>query len=186
MGPVIDPAPVLAPARWQPRQRSNQPLLWTAKCSDTLKWWCGPVAVATTIGVDVAAVRDVIRRCRNGRPVKGTYATELRFAFRHFGYDMRLLADLRSNPPTLATWARERTDMEAAYIVVVSNHWIAVRGKWFCDTWTRGVPVKIKDAPHRRKRVRFVYVVTVAPPNSMGCIVELSLMALVLTVASVM
>jgi hypothetical protein len=42
-------APVLAPPRWQPRQRSNQPLLWTAKCSDTLKWWCGPVAVAAAI-----------------------------------------------------------------------------------------------------------------------------------------
>jgi hypothetical protein len=61
-----------------------------------------------------------------------------------------LLADLRSNPPTLATWARERTDMEAAYIVVVSNHWIAVRGKWFCDTWTRGVPVYLDAAEHFR------------------------------------
>ena len=27
----------------------------------------------------------------------------------------------------------------------------------------RGVPVKVKNAPHRRKRVRFVYRVTVAP-----------------------
>ena len=43
-----------------------------------------------------------------------------------------------------------------------SNHWAAVRGKWFCDGWPRGVAVQIKDAPHRRKRVRFVYVVTVA------------------------
>jgi hypothetical protein len=120
------------------------------------------VAVAATIGVDVAAVRDVIRRCRHGRAVKGTHPIELQFAFRHFGYEMTLLADLRSNPPTLATWARERRDMEAAYVVVVTNHWIAVRGQWFCDSWTRGVPVKIKDAPHRRKRVRFVYVVTVA------------------------
>ena len=154
--PVAAPTPPI-------RKRSNQPLLWTAKCSDTLRWWCGPVAVATIIGVDVAAVRDVIRRCRNGRAVKGTYAADLQFAFRHFGYDMRLLADLRSNPPTLATWARERMDMQAAYVVVVTNHWDAVRGQWVCDRRTRGVPVKIRDAPHRRKRVRFVYVVTVAP-----------------------
>jgi hypothetical protein len=113
-------------------------------------------------GVDVAAVRDVIRRCRNGRAVKGTHANDLQFAFRHFGYEMTLLADFRDNPPTLATWERERTDMEAAYIVIVTNHWVAVRGNWFCDSFTYGVPVKIKDAPHRRKRVRFVYVVTVA------------------------
>jgi hypothetical protein len=38
---------------------------------------------------------------------------------------------------------------------------VAVRGKWFCDTFTRGVPVKIKDAPRRRKRVQFVYKITV-------------------------
>jgi hypothetical protein len=50
--------------------------------------------------------------------------------------------------------------MQAAYVVVVINHWVAVRGQWFCDSWSRGVP--IKDAPHRRKRVRFVYVVTIA------------------------
>ena len=96
-------APVLEPPRPPTRKPSNHPLLWTAKCSDTLKWWCGPVAVAATIGVDVAAVRDVIRRCRNGRAVKGTHAIELQQAFRHFGYEMTLLADLRDNPPTLAT-----------------------------------------------------------------------------------
>jgi hypothetical protein len=90
---------------------------------------------------------------------RGHHPIELQFALWHFGYEMTLLADLNSNPPTLATWARERKDMQAAYIVIVTNHWVAVRGQWFCS---RGVPVKIKDAPHRRKRVRFVYVVTVA------------------------
>jgi hypothetical protein len=153
---------VLEPRRPPTRKASNHPLLWTAKCSDTLKWWCGPVAVAAKIGVDVATVRDVIRRCRNGRAVKGTHATDLQLAFRHFGYDMQLVADLRDNSPTLATWERQRTDMEAAYVEIITNHWVAVRGNWFCDSWTRGVLVKIEDAPHRRKRVRFVYVVTVA------------------------
>jgi hypothetical protein len=118
---VVAAPPVLAAARPQPRKQSNQPLLWTAKCSDTLKWWCGPVAVAATIGVDVAAVRDIIRRCRHGRAVKGAHPIELHFAFRHFGYEMALLADLRSNPPTLATWARERRNMEAAYVVVATQ-----------------------------------------------------------------
>jgi hypothetical protein len=156
-------AQVAQPPRPRARERSSQPLLWTAKCSDTLKWWCGPVAVAATIGVDVAAVRNLIKWYRNGRAVRGTYPNELQLAFRHFGYDMALVADLRSSPPTLATWERERTDMEAAYVVIITGRWVAVRGKWLCDTFTRGVPVKIKDAPHRRKRVRFVYRVTIAP-----------------------
>ena len=79
---VGDPvaAPVLVPpSRPSPpiHRRSNPPLLFTAQCSDTLKWWCGPVAVAAIIGVDVAAVRYVIRWYRNGRAVKGTYPIEL-------------------------------------------------------------------------------------------------------------
>lgn len=73
---------------------------------------------------------------------------------------MTLLADLRSNPPALATWERERTDLEAAYVVMVTGHWVAVRGKWLCDTFTHGVPVRIEDVPRRRKRVQFVYQIT--------------------------
>jgi hypothetical protein len=53
--------------------------------------------------------------------------------------------------------------MEAAYVVIVTGHWVAVRGKWFCDTFTEGLPVRIKDAPRRRKRVLFVYQITVIP-----------------------
>jgi hypothetical protein len=121
------------------------------------------VAVAATIGVDVAAVSNVIKRHRNGKPVKGTHPNELQFAFRHFGYDMTLVADLRSKPPTLASWERQRTDMDAAYVVIVTGHWVAVRGRWFCDTYSYGVPVRIKDAPRRRKRVQLVYLITVAP-----------------------
>jgi len=45
---------------------TNAPTIQPAAALDgevqRLKWWCGPVAVATIIGVDVAAVRDVIRR----------------------------------------------------------------------------------------------------------------------------
>jgi hypothetical protein len=151
-----------APTPARKRLDQRHPTLWAAKSSNTSrKMWCGPVAVAATIGVDVAAVVDVIKRHRNERAVKGTHPNELQLAFRHFGYEMTLVADLRSNSPTLATWERERTDMEAAYVVIVTGHWVAVRGKWFCDTFTHGVPVRIKDAPRRRKRVQFVYQITV-------------------------
>ena len=92
-----------------PERNQRHPMLWAARSSDARrKTWCGPVVVAATIGVDVATVSDVIKRHRNGRPVKGTHPNELQLAFRHFGYDMALLADLRSKAPTLATWERER------------------------------------------------------------------------------
>jgi hypothetical protein len=161
------PSPLVTSVRTeQPRRRrhpnQHQPSLWSVKSSDPRrKMWCGPVVVAAIIGVDVAAVSEVIKGHRNGRPVKSTFANELQLAFRHFGYEMTLLADLRCKPPTLAAWERQRTDLEAAYVVMVTGHWVAVRGKWFCDTFTRGVPVRIKDAPRRRKRVQFVYQITV-------------------------
>jgi hypothetical protein len=63
-------------------------------------------------------VSELIKRHRNGKPVKRTYAQELQLAFRHFGYEMSLVANLSNTPPTLATWERERSDMDAAYIVL--------------------------------------------------------------------
>src|SRR5262249_10246946 len=39
------------------RLQSNHPLLWTDRCSDTLKWRCGPVA-ATSCWVQVGYCRS--------------------------------------------------------------------------------------------------------------------------------
>jgi hypothetical protein len=67
-----------------------------------------------------------------------------------------------SNPCHLG--AREADwEFEQAWVLIVTGHWVAVRGRWFVDTWTGGVPVRIADAPRRRKRVRFAYRITVAP-----------------------
>jgi hypothetical protein len=61
--------------------------------------------VAALIGADVDEVIRVIQLHRNNRrQVRGTYPHELQHAFRHFGHDMQLVADLNRNPPTLATW----------------------------------------------------------------------------------
>ena len=59
---------------------------------------------------------------------------------------MALLADLSSKPPTLAIWERGRKDIEAAYVVMVTGHWVAVRGKWFCDTFAHGASVRIEGS----------------------------------------
>jgi hypothetical protein len=64
---------------------------------------------------------------------------------------MELAADLQEDPPTLASWARKRTDKETAFLVMLKRHWVVVRGDWFVDTYTRGVPVRLKNAPHPTK-----------------------------------
>jgi hypothetical protein len=145
------------------RTRPIQPLptLWNVKSGDAQKrLYCGPVAVAALIGADVDEVIRVIQLHRNNRrQVRGTNASELHNAFRHFGCGIQLVADLSRNSPTLAIWERDRTDLEfeQAWLLVVTGHWVAVRGRWFVDTFTAGKPVRITDAPRRRKRVRYAY-----------------------------
>ena len=112
----------------QKRRRPIQPhpTLWNVKSSDTRsRLYCGPVAVAALIGVNVDEVIRVIQWHRNNRrQVRGTHPHELHHAFRHFGHDIQLVADLSRNSPTLATWERERTDwdFEQAWLLIVTGH----------------------------------------------------------------
>lgn len=135
--------------------------LWTVRNSDRRrKLWCGPTVVSTLIGIDAADARDVIKANRNGRAVKGTYARELDIAFRAFGCRLDLVSDHSAAQPILATWLRLPRDPDDALVVEVTRHWVAVRGDWFCDTFTKGQPVRLRHAPHKRKRVRRVYRVS--------------------------
>jgi hypothetical protein len=155
---------VSPPRRRRPIQ--PRPTLWTVRTGGG-QWrlYCGPLAVAALIGADVDEVIRVIQLYRgHRRQVRGTRPEELQYVFRHLGHDMQLVADLSRNSPTLATWERERADweFEQAWLLIVTGHWVAVCGRWFVDTWTAGKPVRIADAPRRRKRVRFVYRITAA------------------------
>jgi hypothetical protein len=135
--------------------------LWPVKNTDhRRKLWCGPTVVSTLIGVDAAEARDIIKASRNGRAVKGTYARELDIAFRAYGCRLDLVSDHSADRPTLASWLRLPRDPDDALVVEVARHWVAVRGDWFCDTFTKGQPVRLRHAPHKRKRVRRVYRVS--------------------------
>jgi hypothetical protein len=147
----------------RPKRRPFQPhpTLWAVRSRDAWqKVYCGPTAVAAAIGAEVDEVVRVIQRHRgNYSSVTGTDIGDLRQALWHFGYDLQLVADLSCKSPTLALWERQRTDweFESALLLIVTGHWVAVRGRWFVDTLTEGRPVRLSDAPRRRKRVRYVY-----------------------------
>jgi hypothetical protein len=99
-----------------------------------------PYGVAATIGVTIDQVTEVIKRHRNsGAPVEGTSANELQVALRHFGYDLALVTDFAGNPlpPTFAAWERAQIDMDAAFIVEVTFHWVAYRGGVPSRSWWR-------------------------------------------------
>ena len=165
------PTPVVGRIRTEspPKRRrpiQQHPTLWEVRSSNTgQRLYCGPVAVAALIGANVDEVIRVIQQHRNNRrQVRFTYHYELQHALRHFGHDLQLVADLSRNSPTLATWERERTDwdFEQAWLLIVTGHWVAVRGWWFADTFSNGSPVRIANAPRRRKRVRYAYRVCLA------------------------
>lgn len=143
------------------RRAANQCTLWPVRNSDRRrKLWCGPTVVSTLIGIDAAVARDLIKESRGGRAVMGTSARELDLVFRAHGCRLDLVADHSEAPPTLATWLRMPRDPDHALVVHITGHWVAVRGNWFCDTATKGQPVKVRHAPHKRKRVRGVFRVT--------------------------
>jgi hypothetical protein len=147
------------PKRRRPIQL--HPTLWEVRSSNTWqRLYCGPVAVAALIGANVdEVIREIQQHRNNHRQIRGTHHYELQHALRHFGHDLQLAVDLSRNSPTRATWERERTDwkFEQAWLLTVTGHWVAVRGRWFVDTWSNGTLVRIADAPRRRKRVRYAY-----------------------------
>lgn len=127
------------------------------------KSWCGPTVVAAITGLTVPAVKARIKKYRghNGA-VMGTSSHELRVALGSVGYHMFAVGNWKGEDrPTLAQWLKEPAyrlgHPEDAYVLDVGYHWVVVKGRWFCDTYTKGVPVRATKAPHRRKRVREVY-----------------------------
>lgn len=139
------------------------------------KNWCGPTVVSAITGASVPVVKALIKRRRNDdKAVRGTSHGDLEHAFRMLGFKCSVERHIpRDEQVTLAAWLKARTkeQVNATYILCVSfgkaggglfsghwekGHWVVVRGRKFLDTFTKGQPVNLSDAPHRRKRVTSV------------------------------
>ena len=135
--------------------------------------YCGPTVLAAITGLTVPFIEARIKQDRGSdRPVVGTYASELERVLWKLGYRMvkdRQLVD-REAParkvgwrctrlPTLAQWLKRERDMGAAYILALDRHWVVVKGRWFVDTHTKGLPVRATKAPGRRRLVRTAWKV---------------------------
>ncbi len=138
-----------------------------AKFKDTPRHtFCGPYAVSAITGKPVEDIEDTLNRRRgkmSGTKIVTTYNTELRLTMCSLGFRATLIYNNMGpsrKSPTLAKWLRERCGPEttATYLVLVTGHWIAVKGRKMVDTWTKK-PIFIGKAPHRRKRVQVVIVV---------------------------
>jgi hypothetical protein len=112
--------------------------------------YCGPAAVAALTGVTTTKAAEFIRTAYNRKAIRRVYPEELVHALKEMGY--RATYSLVSGKPTMAKWLREREDRNAANILFLTGHFVAVKGNKFVDNHTKE-PVWISKAPGRRKRV---------------------------------
>lgn len=124
------------------------------------KLWCGPTAVAAITGLDVTTVHMKIPRPR----VMGTAAHELWKVMMDAGWKVERCSNPHPDEKwhdgvlSFRRWSKSKhRDANVAYLVMLTDHWVAVKGRWMCDTYTQGKPVRLTQGPHKRCRVQRVY-----------------------------
>ncbi len=137
--------------------------LHTVSSKRTNRIYCGPAAISAVSGRSIECAESWINYYRNARldkVVVGSYSTELIAALHELGYRSKRTEVYDSkNSPTLAAWLRKRSNRNAMVIVVLTSHFVVVKGNKFVDNFTMN-PVFIRKAPHRRSRVKEIISVT--------------------------
>lgn len=137
------------------------------------RYYCGPFAICAITGKPYeTSVKPAINDYRN-RPlhlgILGMTNGQVQGVLRQYGYwlDREFLhtnkydrEDYDGKVPTLAHWMRKRKgyQLKSLYLVEVTHHYVLVQGRKFIDNHTEK-PVFIRQAPHRRARVRRVWEV---------------------------
>lgn len=119
--------------------------------------YCGPAAIAALTGVTTDDAARELRAVSGRRAIKWCYTSELVAALERLGY--RATETRVGDNPTLARWLRERENRGVATIVLVTGHFVAVKGNKFADNRNPD-PIFISKAPGRRRRVKYVLTVT--------------------------
>lgn len=129
--------------------------------------YCGPMSIAAVTGERASTVLATIQRHREAlgfghtasgrrRAIMGMMPSEVLGTLQRLGYPAEYVS-LRGRP-TLAAWLREQKP-PGAQIVHVTGHYTAVDGRHMIDTKTKGQPVALAKAPHRRARVKGYIVI---------------------------
>ena len=132
--------------------------------------YCGPAAVCGITGrrahVVLKAIWSGLDKCSRSqigswKKIKATWPGDLGYALHSLGWAAGIAFDYSREKtrerPTLAKWLKNKNrSMSDYYLVLVTGHWVAVKGRKFLDSHT-GEPVFIRKAPHRRARVTKAY-----------------------------
>lgn len=124
--------------------------------------YCGPFCLAAATGLSIEEILADINSWRGNRADKhigGTFAEDLRAVLdkRGLGYGVEKLF-YRSKQPTFTQWIKtERSSRKDYYIVLVTGHWVLLRGDWLTDTCNvKAVDLSAGKNPYARKRVQAV------------------------------
>jgi hypothetical protein len=142
--------------------------------------FCGPTALAAITGATPEAVEQLIvthrathglprhgngrqvRDVRRGAIVRTMWGSEVAPIAEALGWRATLVEHGCYRPRTFAQWRRRgraRGD-DAPYLVLITGHFVAVRGPWFVDTTYRTPTLA---ASYRRQRKRVVRVWRLEP-----------------------
>jgi hypothetical protein len=140
---------------------SNPCGLFSAPGAPDRHIYCGPTALAAITGIAPGDVEKVVLayRAKHGTPrrnvlrgavVRMMWSSEIAPVAELLGWRA---TELLSWPrPSFAQWSRLGRG-DDAYLVLVTHHFVAVRGQWFADSAQRN-PIPLRQAKHKRKRVQ--------------------------------
>ena len=127
--------------------------------------YCGRYALIAATGMSSGQVTTGVNLYRNEHPEKHVGSTSVNdlchaLEFMGFNFSSERLYH-RDKQPTFTQWRkREQHNRNATYIVLVTRHWITVKGDWMADTM-HDEPVDLsRKNPYARKRVQAVIRIT--------------------------
>lgn len=127
--------------------------------------YCGRFALMAATGFSAAQVTtgiNLYRKEHSDKHVASTGVNDLTHALSFMGFNFmseRFYHD--DKQATFTQWRkREQHGRNATYIVLITGHWIAVKGDWMVDT-IHTAPVDLsRKNPYARKRVQAVIRIT--------------------------
>ena len=122
--------------------------------------YCGRFALQAGFGINPIKASTLICRRRNMAPgshVRSTSVGDLATVLKASGAKPKSISTLVGREPTLTQWLRDKPrGKDEVYIVLITNHWIVIRGDWLIDTHhPDGHDLTRGKKPFARKRVRY-------------------------------
>lgn len=123
--------------------------------------YCGPLVLSVLSGKSTDECG--LLASRNGKPLKAMFNFQLQESLELLGiqfqkYKPAMQRSGKSYPyPTLKQWMdqfRRPSEQDVPFVVVITGHYILVKGNQICDTYTEGKWVDVSDYKRKSSHVR--------------------------------